>query len=426
MRRWVTLAAICGAASLVAEAQDQPPSAVPPAGTGQTQSPSPGIYEPANPAANFGPGPARPPTEVTPGTSTAPAPAAPVVPAGLPTSPPILPSMGPTVMTHAQKIPKGAPDPKDPRSWLWEYSMKGFTDQDYAGAVRDLIADFEKRTGQKLAPGAKRRVGIKVMTSVQGLSTPVGLVRGVISALEARGYKREEMFIIDQSESRLRAAGFLPPPGMNLEYQFEGVPVLVMDRGIYYDTKWNYDSPLPAPDALIQANVRQQNAWTLKTTDRLSLLPVPLLLGVDFWINLPVGVDQPSLGLMGTLANASVLASSNTARFLQSSATGAVAVAEISAIPELLRGWVFSILSLEQYQYMGGPLYNSLYTDSEPTLMLSANPVILDYLLYLRMNRGRTNDNLPTMDQPAFLDYAKQLDLGDFQPGRMYLVRMPK
>jgi hypothetical protein len=30
------------------------------------------------------------------------------------------------------------------------------------------------------------------------------------------------------------------------------------------------------------------------------------------------------------------------------------------------------------------------------------------------------------MDQPVFLDYARQLDLGDYQRSRIYLVRLPK
>jgi len=304
--------------------------------------------------------------------------------------------------------------------------VAGFTDKDYQAAVDGLIGDFEKRLGKKLIPGSKRRVGLKVMTSVAGLTTPPGLVRAVINALEARGFKPSEMFILDQSESRLRDAGFLPPTGQDMDAGFEGVPVIAMDWGRNYDAKWNYDSPLPAPDSLVQAAVRQLNNWKVKTTDRLSLLPVPLMLDVDFWINLPVGVDQPSLGLVGALANGSVLASSNAERFLQSPDTGAVAVAEIAAIPELTRGWVFTILSLERYQYIGGPRFNSLYTESEPTVLLSANPVVLDYLLFTRMNFARTNENLPAMDQPVFLDYARQLDLGDFQKGRIFLVRLPK
>ncbi len=400
------------AATPLAQAQGNP---LPSAGPWQPGAQAAGPAEP--------PHPAKPPTEVVPITpSTPPQPAPPTPPAAGPA-----PTEAPSILKHATlAAPTGPPDAKDPRSWLWEYQLAGFTDKDYQTAVNGLVADFEKRLGKKLVPGTKRRVGLKVMTSVAGLTTPPGLVRAMINVLEARGFKRSEMFILDQSESRLRDAGFLPPRGKDADEVFEGVPVIVMERGKNYDAKWNYDSPLPAPDSLVQASVRELNGWKVPTTDRLSLLPVPLMLGVDFWINLPVGVEQPSLGLMGALANGSVLASSNTERFMQSPETGAVAVAEIAAIPELTRGWMFSILSLEHYQYIGGPRFNSLYTESEPTLLLSANPVVLDYLLFTRMNGQRVNNNLPAMDQPTFLEYARQLDLGDFQRNRIYLVRMPK
>jgi hypothetical protein len=332
----------------------------------------------------------------------------------------------PNVLAPPPPKPLGPPDPKDPRSWLWEYRVQDFSDQQYQAAVDGLFADYERRLGRKIAPGPKRSVGLKVMTDRVGLSTPPGLVRAVINALVARGYKPEELFIIDQNESRLRAAGFLPPLGSDAPETFAGVPVLVLNRGKYYSSVWRYDSPLPASDSLAQRRVRANYEWKVQTNDRWSLLPVPLLLSVDFWINLPVGEDFPDLGVGGSLINASLLAGSNTQRFFDNPQTGAVAVAEIAAIPELVRGWIFTILSLQQYQFIGGPLYNSLYTGSEPTVLLSANPVILDYLLFDRMNTARAGQNFPLLDRPAFLDYATQMDLGDYQKNRIFLVRLPK
>lgn len=418
------------------------------AGTGFAQSPptaqqpgngvSPAVWQPGTPGGDSGPSgppmqapPPRAPTEViptTPAQPLTPPPDGGPPPSPLPAAPAAkTPPVAPSVLTSRQTpAASSAPDQKNPKALLWEYTLPGFSDKDYQVAVDGLFLDFERRTGHKLVPGAKRRAGLKVMTGIAGLTTPVGLVRAVINALEARGFKPEELFILDQSESKLRAAGILPPPGRDADDAFEGVPVIVMDRGRNYDLKWFYDSPLPAPDSLIQGVVRQNYAWKIQTNDRLSLLPVPLLVDVDFWINLPVGLDQPSLGVMGALVNASLLASSNTQRFLQSPETGAVAVAEIAAVPELVRGWVFSLLSLEHYQYIGGPLFNSLYTVSEPTLFLSANPVILDYLLYTRINAARVQQNLPTMDQPSFLEYARQLDLGEYDRRQIFLVRLPQ
>ena len=43
----------------------------------------------------------------------------------------------------------------------------------------------------------------------------------------------------------------------------------------------------------------------------------------------------------------------------------------MSAIPELRQTWLFTIASLEHYQFIGGPFFNSLYTRSEPIVWLS-------------------------------------------------------
>jgi hypothetical protein len=318
-------------------------------------------------------------------------------------------------------------DPKDPRAWLWEYRLAGFGEKDYRAAVDALFADFESRFGKKLEPGAKRRAGLKLATGTVGLTTPPALTRAVIAALVSRGFKPGELFLVDQSESRLRAAGYLPGPGAANGETFEGVPILVLERGKYYDpVTWFYDSPLPAPDSTQQAYIRNQFDWKIKTNDRLSLLPVPLLLDVDFWINLPVGIDQPQLGVSGALVNASLYLCNNTERFLQNPATGAVAVAQMAAIPELSRGLVVSLLSLERYQFIGGPRFNALYTESEPTLLMSSNPVILDSILFDRINLARSRARMPLLDQPAYLEYSRQVGLGDFSKSRIFLTRLPK
>jgi hypothetical protein len=310
---------------------------------------------------------------------------------------------------------------------MWLYQLPDFSEKNYQTAVEALLGDYERRLGRKLVPGPKQHAGLKVMTNTPGLTTPPALVRAVITALESRGFKPEQLFIVDQSESRMHAAGFLPLNTPSGEGMFDGVQVIALERGKYYNLKWNYESNLPPADLRQQVADQKKFAWSFAPTPRQSLLPVPLLLDVDFWINLPVGVDEGDFGMAGALVNASLLAASNTQRFFDNPGSGAKAVADMAAVPELARGWVLTFLSLERFQYIGGPQFNSLYTDSKPLLFMSPNPVMLDRLLFEKMNESRVNNHLPPLDPPAFIDYARlpDLHLGGDDPTRMYLVQLP-
>jgi hypothetical protein len=99
----------------------------------------------------------------------------------------------------------------------------------------------------------------------------------------------------------------------------------------------------------------------------------------------------------------------------------------MASVPELAHGWVLSLLSLEHFQFIGGPSFNSLYTDSQPLLLMSPNPVMLDRLLYDSVSQSRQLRHLPPLDPPLYLDYARLPDthLGDDDPKKIYLVRLP-
>lgn len=310
---------------------------------------------------------------------------------------------------------------RGPLGLVWEANLAPQTD--YYTEVEALLAVYESSTGNSLAPEKRGKVGLKVNArGGRGLATPRALIRAVIRSLEARGFERENILIVDYSGHQLRSAGIMPPLSGN-DFQFDGAQVLALDSGNFYDADWFYDSPLPPafqqePQLLIDGGRR--NSLSEGMEERKSYLPEPLLFEVDFWLNLAVGVDDPALGIDGALANATLWNVSNSRRFLVNQATASAAVAEIAAIPELAERLVLNFVSLEAYQFIGGPFFNAIYTRSEPRLWMSSDPVALDRLLYDRINTLRRLEGFPEIDpMPRQLPFAASLGLGEFERSKI-------
>jgi hypothetical protein len=300
---------------------------------------------------------------------------------------------------------------------VWQAGLPRFDLGAYDAKVELLLSRYEASTGRKLVPGAKGKVGLKIYTdSGPGMATPVPLVQAVIAALERRGFKRDNIFLVGLNQLRLRMTGFLPA-FVTGQTPFKGHPVYVLESGRYYDPVWFYDSPLPSRFDYIFAekSVAGEDPNSTREQDRKSFLATPLFLDADFWINLPVFTDHAILGINGSLVNATLWNASNTARFFRSPANAPAAVAEMSAIPELRETWALTIASLEHYQFIGGPYFNSLYTSSEPVLWLSSDPVALDALALARINRLReqngfkaVSEEIPTLPDAETLGVGSQ------------------
>jgi hypothetical protein len=314
---------------------------------------------------------------------------------------------------------------------VWEAKLPDFSDAAYRYAVEQILQQWERTNGRELKPGEKKKVGLKIYTdSGPGLATPFPLVRAVIASLEKRGYSRENIFLVGLNPLRLRLTGFLPSFATG-EAPFPGHPVYVLESGKFYDPAWFYDSPLPARfDPITNDRAVEQAAAGKKNTtleeDRKSFLATPLFVDADFWINLPVYTDHPVLGVNGALVNATLWNASNTFRFFKSPATAPAAVAEMAAIPELREGWVLTLASLQLYQFIGGPYFNSLYTQSEPKLLGSSDPVLLDALMLEKLNAARKRTGFEPIgeDETRMLDFAQQLGVGLRKTEAVQLVRV--
>lgn len=298
---------------------------------------------------------------------------------------------------------------------VWEAKLVDFDVLTYSRQVEALITNFEQTTGRKLVPGAKKKVGLKIYSdSGPGMATPVALVKAVIAALGRRGFEDQNIFLVGLNALRLRMTGYLPSL-VTGQTAFRGHPVYVLESGKFYDPLWFYDSPLPQRFDPVFAEQQTKDVpnTSTKDEDRKSFLATPLFLETDFWINLPVYTDHNMLGVNGALVNATLWNASNTARFFRSPANAPAAVAEMSAIPELRQTWVFTIASLEHYQFVGGPFFNSLYTVSEPILWLSTDPVILDSMMRDRIDQRRKREGFaPISDEIRTLEFAETLGVG--------------
>ncbi|MFH1497435.1 MAG: DUF362 domain-containing protein [Verrucomicrobiota bacterium] len=286
--------------------------------------------------------------------------------------------------------------------------------ESYSVAVESLVGAFEAQLGLRIQPGEKARVGLKVYAeSGPGLATPVPLVRAVIDALVRRGYAVENIFLIGLNQLQLQVCGFLPPLGGGAD-PFPRQKVYVLESAGYYDAKWFYENPLPSRfDPFLAQSDDGADQEAALEENRKSFLATPLFLDADFWINLPAYSDHQVLGVNGALVNATLWNASNTARFFRSESNAPAAVAEMSAIPELRQTWLFTLASLERYQFVGGPWFNSLYTASEPTLLLGTDPVMMDTFMQTKIDTHRVEAGFkPVSPGIRTLEFAEKLGVG--------------
>ena len=339
---------------------------------------------------------------------------------------PIVPALETPAETSAPvEIPPPAPKflpPEAHRAFLFEAIPQDFSDASYADATEKLLAAYEKNTGRKLVPGAKKKVALKIYTSSgRGIATPKGLVRAVRAELEKRGFARENVLIVDLSERNLRDAKFLPPFRKPNDMFWENSPVVALDTGKFYNQKWFYENNVPSSE-----NPLAETAEDLEN-ERKSFLPIPLMFEVDFWINLPVATDSTALGVSCALANATIWNIGNQKRFLSSPANAALVTVGVATIPEFKAKFELTILSLEKYQFIGGPKFDENYALSEPQIWLSANPVIIDYLMWRRMNTARAKNRFDLIlpEPPVFSMASKgTVSLGSCLSSEIKLVNV--
>ncbi len=309
----------------------------------------------------------------------------------------------------------------DPKLLLIEQKLQGFSDRQYSFAVDRVLEEFEKQTGVGLKPGKLGKCGLKISSqSGLGLATPKSLIRALSQALEKRGFNRNSIILCDANVQSLRECGFLP--ALRTDPQtFEGLPVIAFEAEA---ANWAKDKKLCYENQVMPRPGSPTVAWG---DNRISVLPKTLFDEVDFWINLPVISDSKTLGVFGALGSASLGSIANSERFNDNPANASKVVIEVCAIPEISNKNILNIVSLENYQVLGGPSFDASWCKSEKTLLASANPVILDYIGLQKINGGRTERNVePIRPEPAIFSAANsgEIKLGTCRPADITLIKL--
>jgi hypothetical protein len=143
-----------------------------------------------------------------------------------------------------------------------------------------------------------------------------------------------------------------------------------------------------------------------------------------FWINLSVATDHINLGIDGASSNMTTGAITNYQRFLEKPTIGPAAVTEILAIPEIWEKRIYSILDLSQYQFANGGQFDAEFLASNPTLLLSENPISIDFTALSVLKDIRKKNGFIERDESQLLlfKYAKELGLGEMNKVRVFDV----
>lgn len=291
--------------------------------------------------------------------------------------------------------------------------------------INNSMQIFERENSINIKPAFFPKIAIKLDTQyAPGISTKKALVIEILEWLESKGYSKNQIMLFDRDREGLRNAGFWEDNSDGNE--FLGHEVLDSSQEGYYQNDWFHDSPLP-PTPFDRARFILKNAQQAEkriTEERRSFLPAVFLSGA-YWINLAVPMDDPFLGLDGASANLTLGSISNYGRFLNKKTLSAATVAEVLAIPEIWEKRLFTILDLTTFQVANGQRFDAKYSHGRNAILLSRNPVAVDYAAWKFINKERVETHKLTprrIEESLLFRYSKELGLGSGNTSQIKVI----
>ena len=296
----------------------------------------------------------------------------------------------------------------------------------YLDSLTQLFSAAEKKGGPVLKPAQFPKIGIKIKTKLApGLQVSKEFVNAMLEMLSERGFRSDQIFLVDRERASLVRAGFLPSFHGNKLYR--GFQVFSLTHESYTSPIWFHDSPMPP-------TLHDRARFFLKfphdrekrlAEERKSYLPSILFLDDVFWINLAVCEDSLNIGIDGAATNMSTGAISNYYRFLEKPTLAPAAVTEILAIPEIWEKRTYSIVDLSKFQFAGGGQFDAEFLGHESTLLLSENPLSVDRIALKALNAKRKQKGFTERlsDELLLFKYGKELGLSAVSEIQVFDVR---
>ena len=118
------------------------------------------------------------------------------------------------------------------------------TKESYLLFLKKLFLASENNGGPRISPDTFPRIAIKIKTELApGLHPSPMLVRALIELLYARGYRPDQVLIVDRDKLSLIRAGYLS--NQSGEGFYRGHPIISSSHPDYFNQDWIHDSPMP-------------------------------------------------------------------------------------------------------------------------------------------------------------------------------------
>lgn len=269
------------------------------------------------------------------------------------------------------------------------------------------------------------RVGIKVAASGGAVSgTHPAVVDAIAAGLISAGVLPSNIIVWDRNSEDLLAAGFrLKSPLYRLRWTDPAkgydtkavVTAPVLGRLIWGDSKFGDRGNGTVVDTL-------GSGEQLSSTSHWSKI---LSAEVDKVVNVPSLQDSFHSGVNGALANMALPNLDNWRRFARSPEYGDPYLAEIYADAMIRDKVVLTILDGLVLQYAGGPFPNPGFLLEYNTIFASKDPVAIDATAVRLLDENRAPSKLsPLENMTRWLESASALDLGNFEEGKIDLIRV--